>query len=118
MLSIADTVSSMNLALSGAPNFWIGNVTVMAGVSSIMHARGWRPSSRSAFPCSRKRCARMRREGDTGMQLAEIAQTNPAGAIGSYPMFACARHRSRFVAAGRPDYESGGQEFESLRARQ
>ena len=38
MLSIADTVSSMNLALSGAPNFWIGNVIVMAGAPSIMQA--------------------------------------------------------------------------------
>jgi hypothetical protein len=40
----------------------------------------WRPSSRPAFACSRKRCAR-------GTQLGEIAKANPAVAIGSYPFF-------------------------------
>jgi hypothetical protein len=40
----------------------------------------WRPSSRPAFACSRKRCAR-------GTQLGEIARVNPKVAIGSYPFF-------------------------------
>jgi hypothetical protein len=40
----------------------------------------WRPSSRPAFACSGKRCAR-------GTQLGEIARANPKVATGSYPFF-------------------------------
>ena len=89
MLSIADTVSSMNLALSGAPNFWIGNVIVMAGVPSIVQAMldevapklkaGTRMFSETV-------CADVR-EGDIGTPLGEIATAHPDVVIGSYPFF-------------------------------
>ena len=87
------------------------------------------------------------REGDIGTQLGEIAKVNPAVAIGSYPSFdprhgpntnvmLRARDAKKLALAKREveemleraastikerlrsDYESGGQEFESLRARQ
>src|SRR2546427_9196007 len=47
-----------------------------------------RPSSRPAFACSRKRCARTRaRATSARSQLGEIARANPEVAIGSYPFF-------------------------------
>ena len=80
------------------------------------------------------------------MQLGEIAKANPGVAIGSYPFFdpqhgantnVVLRAGNAQTLVGRgdagasaastikgclslstPDYESGGQEFESLRARQ
>src|SRR6266566_7988347 len=75
--------------VSGAPGFWIGNVIVMAGVPSIMQAMlaevalklkiGVRMLSETVRADAR--------EGDIGMQLGEIAEANPAVAIGSYPFF-------------------------------
>ena len=87
MLSIADTVSSMNLALSGAPNFWIGNVIVMAGVPSIMQAMLDEVAPKLATGTKllsetvRADC----REGDIGTELGEIAKAHPEVMIGSYP---------------------------------
>ena len=51
--------------VSGAPGFWIGNVIVMAGVSSIMRAM----------------------LDEVGSQFGEMAKANPAIAFGSYPFF-------------------------------
>ena len=89
MLSIADTVSSMNLALSGAPGFWIGNVIVMAGVSSIMQAMldEVAPKLKVGVRMLTETVRADAREGDIGTQLGENAKANPAVAIGSYPFF-------------------------------
>jgi len=89
MLSIADTVSSMNLALSGAPNFWIGNVIVMAGAPSIMQAMldEVAPKLKVSVRMLSETVRADAREGDIGMQLGEIAKANPGVAIGSYPFF-------------------------------
>jgi molybdopterin-biosynthesis enzyme MoeA-like protein len=65
--------------VSGAPGFWIGNVIVMAGVPSIMQAMldEVAPSSRSAFACSRKPCARMRARGTSEYNLARLPKPIP-----------------------------------------
>src|SRR5262249_25684673 len=74
--------------VSGAPGFWIGNVIVMAGVLLIMQAMlvEVAPKLNSGVACSWKPCARMRARATSGCNSAR--STNPAVAIGSYPMFA------------------------------
>ena len=73
----------------GGAGFWIGNVIVMAGVSSIMRAMldEVAPKLKIGIRMFSETVRADAREGDIGMQLGEIAKANPAIAIGSYPFF-------------------------------
>jgi molybdopterin-biosynthesis enzyme MoeA-like protein len=75
--------------VSGAPGFWIGNVIVMAGVPSIMHAMldEVAPKLKIGVRMLSETVRANAREGDIGMELGEIATANPEVAIGSYPFF-------------------------------
>jgi len=75
--------------VSGAPGFWIGNVSVMAGVPSIMQAMldEVAPKLRSTVRMLSGTVRADAREGDIGTRLGEIAKANPAVAIGRYPFF-------------------------------
>src|SRR6516162_3205638 len=75
--------------VSGAPGFWIGNVTVMAGVPSIMQAMldEVAPKLKIGVRMFSETVRADAREGDIGMQLGEISKANPGIAIGSYPFF-------------------------------
>src|SRR6516164_8775727 len=75
--------------VSGAPGFWIGNVSVMAGVPSIMQAMldEVAPKLRSTVRMLSETVRADAREGDIGTRLGEIAKANPAVAIGRYPFF-------------------------------
>ena len=75
--------------VSGAPGFWIGNVIVMAGVTSIMQAMldEVAPKLKIGVRMLSETVRADVREGDIGMQLGEIAKANPEVAIGSYPFF-------------------------------
>src|SRR5215831_17740178 len=75
--------------VSAAPGFWIGNVIVMAGVPSIMHAMldEVAPKLKTGIRMLSETLRADAREGDIGMQLGEIAKSNPDVVIGSYPFF-------------------------------
>jgi molybdopterin-biosynthesis enzyme MoeA-like protein len=75
--------------VSGAPDFWIGNVIVMAGVPSIIQAMldEVAPKLKIGIPMLSETVRAHAREGNIGMQLGEIAKANPGVAIGSYPFF-------------------------------
>jgi molybdopterin-biosynthesis enzyme MoeA-like protein len=75
--------------VSGAPGFWIDNVIVMAGVPSIMQAMldDVAPKLKIGASMLSETVRADAREGDIGIQLGEIAKTNPGVAIGSYPFF-------------------------------
>jgi hypothetical protein len=101
--------------VSGAPSFWIGNVIVMAGVPSIMQAMldEVAPKLKIGVRMLSETVRADAREGDIGMQLAEIAKAHPEVAIGSYPfsisstgptrMWCCApaMHRSSLLPNAR-----------------
>jgi molybdenum cofactor synthesis domain-containing protein len=87
-------------AVSKAPGFRIGNVIVMAGVPSVMHAmldtvaptlRAGRKMLSTAID------AGALPEGIYGGPLAEIARAHPAVSIGSYPSFTGQGFRNQIV---------------------
>ena len=71
--------------VSGAPGFWIGNVIVMAGVPSIMHAMLGEvgPKLKTGIRMLSETVRADVRESDIGTQLGEIAKANPGVAIAS-----------------------------------
>jgi molybdenum cofactor synthesis domain-containing protein len=73
--------------VSAAPGFWIGNVIVMAGVPSIMHAMldAVAPKLRTGIKMMSETVRADCREGDVGTELGEIARAHPEVMIGSYP---------------------------------
>ena len=75
--------------VSGAPGFWIGNVIVMAGVTSIMQAMldEVAPKLKIGVRMFSETVRADTREGNIGIQLSEIAKANPGVAISSYPFF-------------------------------
>ena len=75
--------------VSGAPGFQIGNVTVMAGVPSIMQAMldAVAPTLKTGVKMLSESIRADLREGDVGSELGEIAKANPDVTIGSYPFF-------------------------------
>ena len=75
--------------VSGAPGFTIGNVTVMAGVPSIMQAMldAVAPTLKTGVKMLSESIRADLREGDVGSELGEIAKANPEVSIGSYPFF-------------------------------
>ena len=75
--------------VSGAPGFTIGNVTVMAGVPSIMQAMldAVAPTLKTGVKMLSESIRADLREGDVGSELGEIAKANPDVTIGSYPFF-------------------------------
>jgi len=75
--------------VSGASGFWIGNVIMMAGVSSIMQAMldEVAPKLMIGVHMLSETVRADAREGEIGMQLGKIAKANPGVAIGSYPFF-------------------------------
>ena len=75
--------------VSGAPGFRIGNVTVMAGVPSIMQAMldAVAPTLQTGAKMLSETIRADAREGDVGSELGEIAKANPDVTIGSYPFF-------------------------------
>jgi molybdenum cofactor synthesis domain-containing protein len=75
--------------VSGAPGFRIGNVTVMAGVPSIMQAMldAVAPTLKTGVKMLSESIRADLREGDVGSELGEIAKANPDVSIGSYPFF-------------------------------
>ncbi len=75
--------------VSGAPGFRIGNVTVMAGVPSIMQAMldAVAPTLKTGVKMLSESIRADLREGDVGSELGEIAKANPDVTIGSYPFF-------------------------------
>jgi hypothetical protein len=123
-----------------APGFWIGNVIVMAGVPSIMQAMLDEVAPKLKIGvrmCSRKRCARMRAKATSGCNSARSPRPSLRSRSHVWPArvmcIAGAQHHIRVrpvlrieeriaPATPRPsfgpsDYEFGGREFESLRAR-
>jgi molybdopterin-biosynthesis enzyme MoeA-like protein len=77
--------------VSGAPGFWIDNVIVMAGVPSIMQAMldEVSPKLKTEVRMLSETVRADAREGDIGMQLGEIAKSNPDVVIGSYRSSIC-----------------------------
>ena len=75
--------------VSGAPGFRIENVTVMAGVPSIMQAMldVVAPTLQTGAKMLSETIRADAREGDVGSELGEIAKANPDVTIGSYPFF-------------------------------
>jgi molybdenum cofactor synthesis domain-containing protein len=75
--------------VSGAPGFRIGNVTVMAGVPSIMQAMldAVAPTLKTGVKMLSESIRADLREGDVGSELGEIAKAHPDVSIGSYPFF-------------------------------
>jgi molybdenum cofactor synthesis domain-containing protein len=73
--------------VSAAPGFWIGNVIVMAGVPSIMHAMldAVAPMLRTGIKMLSETVRADCREGDVGTELGEVAKAHPDVMIGSYP---------------------------------
>ena len=74
----------------GGAGFWIGNVIVMAGVSSIMRAMLDEVAPKLKIGIRMfSETVRADARGGTFLdaQLGEIAKANPAIAIGSYPFF-------------------------------
>jgi molybdenum cofactor synthesis domain-containing protein len=73
--------------VSAAPGFWIGNVIVMAGVPSIMHAMldAVAPKLRTGIKMMSETVRADCREGDVGTELGDIARAHPEVMIGSYP---------------------------------
>src|SRR6516162_69950 len=65
--------------VSGAPGIWIGNVIVMAGVPTIMQAMldEVAPSSKPAFACCRRRCARTRARATSAPSSARLPRPIP-----------------------------------------
>jgi len=79
----------VNNKVSGAPGFWIGNVIVMAGIPSVMHAMldDVAPKLKTGARMLSETIKADAREGDIGSELGEIAKAHPGVAIGSYPFF-------------------------------
>src|SRR5215831_12790341 len=74
--------------VSGAPDFWIGNVIVMVGVPCMQAMLDEvAPKLKIGVRMLSETVRADAREGDIGMQLGEIAKANPEVAIGSYPFF-------------------------------
>ena len=74
---------------SGAPGFKIGNVSVMAGVPSIMQAMldAAAPMLKTGVKMISETIKGDVREGDIGTELGLIAKQHPNVSIGSYPFF-------------------------------
>jgi molybdopterin-biosynthesis enzyme MoeA-like protein len=74
-------------AISAAPGFWIGNVIVMAGVPSIMHAMldAVAPKLKTGIRMLSETVQADCREGDVGTELGAIAKAHSDVLIGSYP---------------------------------
>jgi len=89
MARIPAGASLVENKVSGAPGFRIGNVTVMAGVPSIMQAMldAVAPTLRTGVRMLSESIRADLREGDVGSELGEIAKANPDVTIGSYPFF-------------------------------
>jgi molybdenum cofactor synthesis domain-containing protein len=75
--------------VSGAPGFWLGNVIVMAGIPTVMHAMldEVAPKLKTGTKMMSETIRADLKEGDVGTQLGEIAKANPESIIGSYPFF-------------------------------
>ena len=73
--------------VSGAPGFRLGNVTVMAGVPTIMQAMldAVAPTLKTGVKMLSETVRADLREGDIGTPLGEIAKAHPDTMIGSYP---------------------------------
>jgi molybdenum cofactor synthesis domain-containing protein len=89
-------------AVSRAPGFQIGNVFVMAGVPSIMHAMldALTPRLRGGRPLFVLNIPTTIREGDAAEPLAAIQKDFPDVAIGSYPFFRDGGYGTVIVAKG------------------
>ena len=89
MARIPAGASLVENKVSGAPGFRIGNVTVMAGVPSIMQAMldAVAPTLKTGVKMLSESIRADLREGDVGSELGEIAKANPDVSIGSYPFF-------------------------------
>ena len=89
MARIPAGASLVENKVSGAPGFRIGNVTVMAGVPSIMQAMldAVAPTLKTGVKMLSESIRADLREGDVGSELGEIAKANPDVTIGSYPFF-------------------------------
>jgi molybdenum cofactor synthesis domain-containing protein len=89
MARIPAGASLIENKVSGAPGFRIGNVTVMAGVPSIMQAMldAVAPTLKTGVKMLSESIRADLREGDVGSELGEIAKANPDVSIGSYPFF-------------------------------
>lgn len=79
----------VNNPVSKAPGFWIGNVIVMAGIPSVMHAMldNVAPELRTSVPLVSRTVRALCKEGDVAEGLGAIARAFPGVAIGSYPFF-------------------------------
>ena len=79
--------------VSKAPGFWIGNVIVMAGVPTIMHAMldEVAPKLKTGVRMLSESVRADLKEGDIGTELGEVAKQHPDVTIGSYPFFDEAR---------------------------
>jgi len=80
----ADLVPVGNM---GAPGFWIGNVIVMAGIPTVMHAMldSAAPKLKTGVRIMSETVRADAREGDIGTELGEVAKAHPDVMIGSYP---------------------------------
>lgn len=75
--------------VSNAPGFRIGNVFVMAGIPSVMHAMldYVAPFLKTGVKVLSETIRADAREGDIGTPLGEVAKAHPEVSIGSYPFF-------------------------------
>ncbi|MBB3807975.1 competence/damage-inducible protein A [Pseudochelatococcus contaminans] len=89
MARIPQGAKLVNNPVSKAPGFWIGNVIVMAGIPSVMHAMldNVATELRTGVPVVSRTIKATCKEGDVAEGLGTIARNHANVAIGSYPYF-------------------------------
>jgi len=90
-------------SVSAAPGFRIGNVYVMAGVPTIMHAMldVVAPTLKTGARMLSETVRTNLREGDIGGPLGQIAKAHPETMIGSYPFLEDGRPNTQVVVRSR-----------------
>ncbi len=108
--------------VSKAPGFRIGNVHVMAGIPSVMHAMldSVAPTLRTGVKMlSRSVLGRGVKEGDIGGPLGEVQKAHPGVMIGSYPHFDGTQFTTTIVVRSRDEaaLDAAAADVEVLVAR-
>jgi molybdenum cofactor synthesis domain-containing protein len=88
--------------VSGAPGFQIGNVFVMAGIPSVMHAmlEEVRPRLPVSTPLKSVTVSAFIGEGSIAKGLADLQKKNPDVPLGSYPFSRDGKFGTSLVARG------------------
>jgi molybdenum cofactor synthesis domain-containing protein len=118
MARIPDGASLIKNQVSAAPGFQIGNVSVMAGVPSIMRAmlEDVAPRLERGHVVHAITVSARIGEGTIAAALARVQQENPGVSIGSYPFYEADGFGVQLVARGTELelVERAAQEIESI----